>query len=97
MGFDQQGLIWCVFRPRQRPWSYCVCVCVCVGGGGGAETHFLSQLFKIFNKVGGWGGHPLLLLSEGPGDQESGLVSALTKGQRSKHQLYTTSATGAGE
>ena len=52
MGFDQQGLIWCVFRPRQRPWSYCVCVCV-GGGGGGAETHFLSQLFKIFDKVGG--------------------------------------------
>ena len=72
-----------------------LCVCVCVGGGG-AETHFLSQFFKIFDKVGG-GGHPLLLLSEGPGDQESGLVSALTKGQRSKHQLYTTSATGAGE
>ena len=72
-----------------------LCVCVCGGGGGGLKHVFSVNSSKFSTKWGG--GHPLLLLSEGPGDQESGLVSALTKGQRSKHQLYTTSATGAGE
>ena len=54
MGFDQQGLIWCVFRQRQRPWSYCVCV----GGGGGGLKHIFSVNSSKFSTKWGGGAPP---------------------------------------